>query len=112
MDKYLFAERIRKARKEAGYSSQERFATEYNRRFRQEQIEKSREHTDNVFGFMERTFGDDQEMVLFLTMTGRDVYAKEYLSDVGSEAYARHSKLLLLREQKAQLGQEVRLALS
>ncbi len=51
-------------------------------------------------------------MVLFLTMTGRDVYAKEYLSDVGSEAYARHSKMLLLREQKAQPGQEIRLALS
>lgn len=41
MDKKIFAERLREARKQAGYSSQAQFATEYNRRFRQEQIEKS-----------------------------------------------------------------------
>lgn len=52
MDKKIFAARIRKARKEAGYSSQERFATEYNRRFRQEQIEKSAENGGRYSGII------------------------------------------------------------
>ncbi len=79
---------------------------------RQDRIAAAGKHTENVFSFIERTFGDGQEMVLFLTMIGRDVYAKEYLSDIGSDAYAKHSKQLLLREQKAELDREIRLAIN
>ena len=52
MDKKVFAVRLRKARKEAGYSSQEQFASEYNRRFRQEQIEKSIENGGKYSGII------------------------------------------------------------
>lgn len=52
MDKKIFSMRLRKARKEAGYSSQEQFASEYNRRFRQEQIEKSTENGGRYSGII------------------------------------------------------------
>ena len=51
-------------------------------------------------------------MVLFLTMIGRDRYAKAYLSDIGSDAYAKYSRALLLREQKEELNRELRLVMS
>lgn len=52
MDKKIFSMRLRKARKEAGYSSQEQFASEYNRHFRQEQIEKSTENGGRYSGII------------------------------------------------------------
>ena len=96
--------------KEAMDMESKRFEAAEDRR--QEHITASKEHTSNVFSFIERTFGEGQEMVLFLTMIGRDVYAKEYLADIGSDAYAKNARLLLLREQKAELGNRIRLALS
>ncbi len=78
---------------------------------REEQIRQTGERTRRVFLFLDRTYGEGQEMVLFLTMTGRDAYAKEYLSDIGSEAYEKYAKLLLLREQKAELNRKLRLML-
>ncbi len=76
---------------------------------RQAQIESTGERTRHVFLFLDRTFGEGQEMVLFLTMIGRDAFAREYLSDIGSEAYAKYAKLLLLKEQKDELSKKIRM---
>lgn len=67
---------------------------------RQDDIDITDEATTRVFSFIDKTFGQSQEMVLFLTMLSRDALAKEFLADIGNEAYSKYSKVLLLDDRK------------
>ena len=109
-----FREEIRRKKDSLSGEELAAFATQFEAAEdeRQERIRRTRERTKQVFSFLDRTFGEGQEMVLFLTMIGRDRYAKAYLSDIGSDAYAKYSRALLLREQKEELNRELRLVMS
>lgn len=74
---------------------------------RQNAIDETDAMLTRVFSFLDRTFGEGQEMVLFLTALGRGHYVKLFLADCGNEAYEKYSHLLLLRDERKRLVGEV-----
>ena len=56
---------------------------------------------------MARTFGEGQEMVMFLSeLTGCESVMK-HIADLGNEAYERYSRLLLLKERKEGIREDI-----
>ncbi len=74
---------------------------------RQKQITDSGEHLTHAFEFLSRTFGDGQEMVIFLSELAAGYYSLKYVSECGNEAYDRYNKLLLLKDRQSDLRNEV-----
>ena len=98
--------------KKQGTVDKEAFAEEKQRftkaeDHRQEEIDATDEMLTRVFLFLDRTFGEGQELVLFLTALGRDAHAKQFLADCGNEAYEKYSSLLLLRQERKELVRRV-----
>lgn len=74
---------------------------------RQDEIDRTDAATSRVFSFIDKTFGQSQEMVLFLTMLSRDAHAKEFLADIGNDAYEKYSKVLLLDDRKSAIKDRI-----
>ena len=74
---------------------------------REEDIDKTDQSLTNVLLFLDRTFKEGQEIILFLTAMGRSPYAKEFLADCGNDAYEKYSGLLLLKRERAELTREI-----
>ena len=74
---------------------------------RQEQIRISGDHLTNTFRFLSRVYGDGQEMVLFLTELAAGYYSLRFINEHGNDAYFRYNKMLLLRERRSALRDEV-----
>jgi hypothetical protein len=85
----------------------ERIRFEEREDARMDQIDETSDRLDRAFAFMSRTFGEGQEMVLFLVALGRDYYAKRFLADCGNDAYAKYSRTLLLKEGRERLKQDI-----
>ena len=74
---------------------------------RQERIRISGDHLTNTFRFLSRVYGDGQEMVLFLTELAAGYYSLRFINEHGNEAYFRYNKMLLLRDRRNALRDEV-----
>ena len=74
---------------------------------RKAEAQASGEHLTNAFRFISETFGDGTELVLFLTELSRGYYSLKFISSVGNEEYFRLSRLLLLKDRKEELRQEI-----
>ena len=61
----------------------------------------------NAFEFLSETFGEGQELVIFLTELTAGYYSLRYVSECGNEAYFRYNRILLLDERKQELKREV-----
>ncbi len=74
---------------------------------RMEDAERTSAAITNSFSFMARTFGEGQEMVMFLSeLTGCESVMK-HIADLGNEAYERYSRLLLLKERKEGIREDI-----
>ena len=73
---------------------------------RQEEITKAGDRLTHSFEFMSRTFGEGQEMVIFLSELSAGYYSLQFVSENGNEAYYKYNKLLLLGNQEEALRQE------
>ena len=62
---------------------------------------------DAALAFMEETFGDGQETLLFMTKLSSDPTLIEFVNRYGSDAYFKHNKKLLFHERGLSLLQEV-----
>ena len=72
-----------------------------------EDAEKTSAAITNSFSFMARTFGEGQEMVMFLSeLTGCESVMK-HIADLGNEDYERYSRLLLLKERKEGIREDI-----
>ena len=60
-----------------------------------------------AFAFLAGLFGEGQEIVLFLTELSNGYYSLRFVSECGNEAFYRYNKLLLLKDRKEQLKEEV-----
>jgi DNA polymerase III delta prime subunit len=69
---------------------------------------KAGEHLTNAFRFLSKTFGDGQEIVIFLSELAEGYYSLKYVSECGNDAYYRYNKLLLLKDRKKDLQEEIR----
>ena len=73
---------------------------------RQEEITKAGDRLTHSFEFMSRTFGEGQEMVIFLSELSAGYYSLQFVSENGNEAYYKYNKLLLPGNQEEALRQE------
>ena len=69
-------------------------------------VEGIQKRLDRAFVFIEDCFGEDQEMVLFVSGVTRNEMAMEYLSSHRNERYFHYSEQLLYRQREAQLQKE------
>ncbi|MCR5657537.1 MAG: AAA family ATPase [Butyrivibrio sp.] len=74
---------------------------------RRSSAEKTGKHLSNCFGFIEKIYGEEQEMVLFLTRLDSGHYSLNFIQNEGSEEYYKYNRLLLLRERKEELKEKV-----
>ncbi len=72
-------------------------------RVRREKISETSMHLTNSFGFLSHTYGEGQEMVLFLSELAAGYYSLKFIHECGNDAYYRYNKLLLLRDREETL---------
>ncbi len=70
-------------------------------------IDGIREKLRNAFLFLDRTYGEGQEMVIFLTELSSGFYSKRFLHECGSDEYDKYSGILLVQERKSALRNEL-----
>lgn len=75
---------------------------------RSKEIEKILEQTERAFRFAEKSFGDGQEMVLFVSGLTQDTLAMDFLSLHESPLYMKWSEKLLYRKEEEKLLEECR----
>ena len=65
------------------------------------------EHLTNSFDFIAKTFGESQEMVLFLSELTAGYYSLKFVNECGNDEYYRYNKLLLLDDRRSKLVNEI-----
>ncbi len=74
---------------------------------RKEEAEAAGARLTRAFVYLAETFGEGQELVLFLTQLSAGYYSLRYVSECGNEAYYRYNRMLLLKERRESLKAEV-----
>ncbi|MDO5132333.1 MAG: AAA family ATPase [Eubacteriales bacterium] len=74
---------------------------------RQERDRRANDSLTNVFRFLSSVYGDGQEMVLFLTELSAGYYSMKFLNEHGNDAFFRYNRMLLLRDRRDALREEV-----
>ena len=74
---------------------------------RKAQAAAAGDHLTNAFSYLAKTYGEGQEMVIFLTELAGGYYSLKYVSECGNEAYYRYNRLLLLKDQREELQSQV-----
>ena len=62
---------------------------------------------DNAFRFLERTFGDSQELVMFVTELTAGADTSWFIENFGCDAYYRHNKELLFNDARRRLTADI-----
>lgn len=75
---------------------------------RQQEVEKTGKMLSNALNFLGNTFGEGQELLLFLSELTKSPYALSFLSDVGNETYSRYNQYLLLKDKQKALQEEAK----
>ena len=70
-------------------------------------INKTGGHLTNAFAFINRAFGEGQELVIFLSDINAGFYSLKFISECGNDAYYKYNEYLLLKDQRAKLREEV-----
>ena len=75
---------------------------------RSQEIGRTGDALTNSFGFLSGTFGEGQELVIFLSELTAGYYSLKFVSECGNDAYYQYISLLLLKDRRQELTQEVR----
>lgn len=70
-------------------------------------VEKTGEHLTNSFSFFGTVYGESQEMVMFLSELSAGFYSIRFVRETGNEAYYKYNRLLLLKNRKEELKEEI-----
>ena len=70
---------------------------------REEQITESASYLEHAFDFMEMTFLESQEMVVFVTELTTNRYSASFIQENGCERYYQYNKKLLFGEQQREI---------
>ena len=65
------------------------------------------EHLKNCFSFLAQIYGEEQEMVLFLTRLDSGHYSLNFIQNEGLEEYYKYNKLLLLRDRRNDIVSQI-----
>ena len=74
---------------------------------RQSRIRRTDSCLNNTFRFLSRIYGEGQEMVLFLTELSAGYYSLQFINEHGNESYFRYNRMLLLRDRRDALRDQV-----
>lgn len=74
---------------------------------RQEEINTIRNHMEQAFSFVERAFGESQEMVIFLTELAMNFYTLTFIRENGCEAYYHYNETLLFEEKQKKILEQI-----
>ncbi len=69
-------------------------------------VRETGEHLTHAFDFLARTFGEGQELVIFLSELSAGYYSLRFVSECGNDAYYKYNRLLLLKDRKEELKEE------
>ena len=74
---------------------------------RKENVSLTGMHLENAFAFLNSVYGESQEIVMFLTELTRGHFAMRFVEQYGSDSFYKYNKLLLLRDRKKALQDEI-----
>ncbi len=74
---------------------------------RREKVKEISEHLKGSFKFIAEVYGEEQEMVLFLTRLDSGHYSLSFIQNEGSEEYYKYNKLLLLRDRRQEIVSKI-----
>ena len=74
---------------------------------RKEQAEAAKAIFDNAFRFLETTFGDSQELVIFVTEITAGYDTSWFVEQFGCDAYYRHNRELLFDDTRRRIREEI-----
>ncbi len=72
-------------------------------KLRRDGVKDISEHLKGSFKFISEVYGEEQEMVLFLTRLDSGHYSLSFIQNEGSEEYYKYNKLLLLRDRRQEI---------
>lgn len=73
----------------------------------EQQTDETSQALECAFDFVEKAFGEDQELVVFITELSLSYYAIRFISDNGCSRYYRYNKTLLSGEQQKEILQQI-----
>lgn len=73
----------------------------------EEESEQVSQALEFAFDFVEKAFGEDQELVVFITELSLSYYAMRFISDNGCPRYYRYNRTLLSGEQQREILQQI-----
>lgn len=74
---------------------------------RKERLERCSSALEHAFDFVEKVFGENQEMVIFITELTMNYYSMNFIRQYGCERYYQYNQELLFHEKQRQLLQEI-----
>lgn len=74
---------------------------------RKEKLEHCSSSLEYAFDFVEKVFGENQEMVIFITELTMNYYSMNFIRQYGCERYYQYNQELLFHEKQRQLLQEI-----
>ena len=74
---------------------------------RKEEIDKTAQYLNNAFVFLEKAFGENQELVIFITELTSNPYSVQFINENGSEKYYHYNKSLLFQERHKDILQQI-----
>lgn len=92
--------------KERGFQAvKQRFEEETEKRLRL--FESTGQALQNVFDFMEKVFGEGQELVMFVTELNADPYSIGFIRENGCDSYYKYNKKLLFDQENREILREL-----
>ncbi len=74
---------------------------------RKERVRRAGERLNNLFAFVEKTFGDNNEMLILVTELTSNFYASNFISHYGCDAYFRHNRDLMFYERQREINKDI-----
>ena len=71
------------------------------------QAKGTREELDHAFAFLEETFGQGQELVLFVTELTAGADTSWFIEQFGCDAYFRHNRELLFDDTRTRIQKDI-----
>ena len=75
---------------------------------RKDRLTALKEELEQAFSFVADCFGDDQEMVLFVSGLSKNESVMKFVGEYGCDSYFRYSEALLYRKQEEQLKKAIK----
>lgn len=70
-------------------------------------VDETGRRLSNLFAFVERTYGNDNEMLILVTELTSNYYASNFISHYGSKEYFEHNKDLMFYERQKEINEEI-----